>query len=234
MELVCRCHGFSGSCSLRTCWRELPTVHDISDALKEKHDEAVKVEVTIPRDGSPAFLQYLDPVTNRHVYPPNANLVYVEQSEDFCSTNGNFTRDRQCLPEELLPGSGSTGSSGMLGGIGYTNTDLREIAMAEHFPPCESFCCTGQYVEIVKTISQTCNCRFIWCCDVVCDTCTQNITEYRCTGWQEKYVPVINYVMSCDHISHFCTVMWMIASIISLTWCTCLLTGFFFTIVSAC
>lgn len=186
MELTCRCHGYSGSCSLKTCWRELPTTYDVSDVLKEKYDEAVQVEVSIPRDGSPASLRYRDPVTNQYTYPPGNSLVYVERSDDFCSMTGNFTRNRHCMPEENLPasaapGSGSSGSSGSVG-VYAPGTDLREIAMAEHFPPCETFCCNGQYVEEVKTISQTCNCRFVWCCDVVCDTCMYNVTEYRCTG----------------------------------------------------
>lgn len=183
MELTCRCHGYSGSCSLKTCWRELPTTYDISEILKEKYDEAVKVEVNIPRDGSPASLQYLDPQTNRYTHPPFNRLVYIEDSDDFCTMTGNFTRNRHCMPEENLPaGSGSTGSAGAATALAPVTTDLREIAMAEHFPACETFCCNGQYVEEVKTVSQTCNCRFVWCCEVVCDTCTYNVTEYRCTG----------------------------------------------------
>ena len=185
MDLACRCHGFSGSCSLETCWRELPTPYDISEALKKKYNEAVKVEVSIPRDGSPASLRYRDPVTNLYTYPPDSSLVYVEESDDFCTMTGNFTRNRHCMPEENLPsqdGSGSAGSSATGASYGLM-PDLREVAMAEHFPACETFCCNGEYVEEVKTVSQTCNCRFVWCCDVVCDTCTYNVTEYRCTGW---------------------------------------------------
>ena len=186
MELACRCHGFSGSCSLETCWSELPTSFDISDALKKKYDEAIKVEVSIPRDGSPASLRYRDPVTNQYTYPPDSSLVYVEESDDFCTTTGNFTRNRHCMPEENLPvsqaGSGGSAGSSATGASYGLMPDLREVAMAEHFPPCETFCCNGEYVEEVKTVSQTCNCRFVWCCDVVCDTCTYNVTEYRCTG----------------------------------------------------
>ena len=186
MELKCRCHGLSGSCSVKTCWRELPTLYDISDALKIKYDEAVKVEVSVPRDGSPASLRYFDPVFNRYTNPPDLSLVYVEDSDNFCSRTGNFTRNRQCMPEENLPSSEGSGSSEiLLAGASdgpLLQPDMKEVAMEEHFPACETFCCNGQYVEEVKTVSQSCNCRFIWCCRVVCDTCTYNVTEYRCTG----------------------------------------------------
>ena len=165
---------------METCWRELPSTYDVSDVLKEKYDEAVRVEVSIPRDGSPAELIYYDPATDSYTYPPDNSLVYVEQTEDFCSMTGNFTRNRHCMPEENLPAG--SGSSGVSGALAPANTDLKEIAMAEHFPACETFCCNGEYVEEMKTISQTCNCRFVWCCEVVCDTCTYNVTEYRCTG----------------------------------------------------
>lgn len=47
MRTECKCHGLSGSCTLRTCWRKLPLFRDVATRLKEKFDGAAKV---IPGD----------------------------------------------------------------------------------------------------------------------------------------------------------------------------------------
>merc|ERR1712079_114439 len=39
MLMKCRCHGVSGSCNLKTCWRSLPRFADVGDYLKEKYDK---------------------------------------------------------------------------------------------------------------------------------------------------------------------------------------------------
>lgn len=41
MELRCRCHGLSGSCSLKTCWQTLPDFQLIGAYLRKKYDASV-------------------------------------------------------------------------------------------------------------------------------------------------------------------------------------------------
>ena len=43
MRTECKCHGLSGSCTLRTCWRKMPLFRDVGNRLKEKFDGAAKV-----------------------------------------------------------------------------------------------------------------------------------------------------------------------------------------------
>ena len=166
MKLACRCHGVSGSCSVKTCWRELPTIYEISDTVKNKYKQAVKVEAHFPRDGSPAFLHYYDHLSNEHRVPADDELVYLKESDDYCSLQSNYTKNRFCMPEETS-------------GSGYT---LKQTAMAEYYPTCESFCCSGEYVSNTILVEQSCHCTFVWCCEVVCEKCSHNITESRCTG----------------------------------------------------
>lgn len=40
----CKCHGMSGSCTMKTCWMKLSSFKVIGDRLKEKFDGASKVD----------------------------------------------------------------------------------------------------------------------------------------------------------------------------------------------
>ena len=45
MIMMCRCHGTTGTCVWKTCWRELVSFRQIGHILKEKYDAAIKVKV---------------------------------------------------------------------------------------------------------------------------------------------------------------------------------------------
>jgi hypothetical protein len=45
MKIDCKCHGVSGSCELRTCWRAMPTFRKVGDVIKEKFDGATEVKL---------------------------------------------------------------------------------------------------------------------------------------------------------------------------------------------
>ncbi len=162
MERACKCHGFSGSCSIKTCWNELPTIYKIGDDIKQLYDKAKEVELYQPTSG-PSFLRYME--DGEYIIPSTADMVYLDESPRYCAASSNFTSQRQCMPQSALNGSE------------FSNTDMKE-----HYPPCETFCCNGGYQTYHKTEVTSCNCNFVWCCEVVCQTCTTNVTEYRCTG----------------------------------------------------
>ena len=160
----CRCHGVSGSCTSQTCWTELPEYYQVGDVLKMKYDNAIKVSVT----RYSGILQYFDSILNIYKPATLSNLVYLEKPANYCSSQQNFTQNRQCLPQAMLDAK-------MRG-------QVKASSMQEFFPPCERFCCSGQYMTETVTMTETCNCSFVWCCDVQCQTCTVNVTRYRCTG----------------------------------------------------
>lgn len=93
LELKCKCHGVSGSCSIRTCWRGLQDLKDIAMDLKTKYLSATKVvhrpmgtrKQLVPKD--------ID------IRPVRENeLVYLQSSPDFCTKNDKLgsigTQDR--------------------------------------------------------------------------------------------------------------------------------------------
>lgn len=45
MKMHCRCHGVSGSCELKTCWKFMPSFNEIGNILKQKYGNAVLVNI---------------------------------------------------------------------------------------------------------------------------------------------------------------------------------------------
>jgi len=80
-SVSCKCHGVSGSCSLKTCWLQLADFRRVGDLLKEKYDGASAMRVS--RRGR---LELLDQRFNQ---PAAADLVYTESSPDYCLRNGS-------------------------------------------------------------------------------------------------------------------------------------------------
>uniref|UniRef100_A0A8C2E6L8 Protein Wnt n=1 Tax=Cyprinus carpio TaxID=7962 RepID=A0A8C2E6L8_CYPCA len=114
LEMKCKCHGVSGSCSVKTCWKGLQDINSISADLKSKYLSAIKV---IPRQIGTR--RQLVP-REMEVRPVGENeLVYLVSSPDYCSQNakqGSFgTTDRQC--NKTATGSESCGL--MCCGRGY-------------------------------------------------------------------------------------------------------------------
>lgn len=79
MKLECKCHGVSGSCSLRTCWLAMSDFRRTGDYLRKKYNTAI--EATMNQDGT-GFM-----VADKDFKGSTKNeLVYVENSPDYCLT----------------------------------------------------------------------------------------------------------------------------------------------------
>lgn len=93
LEMKCKCHGVSGSCSIRTCWKGLQELRDVAADLKTRYLSATKV-VHRPMG------------TRKHLVPKDldirpvkdSELVYLQSSPDFCMKNekvgSHGTQDR--------------------------------------------------------------------------------------------------------------------------------------------
>ncbi|UYV81996.1 WNT6 [Cordylochernes scorpioides] len=145
---VCKCHGMSGSCTLQSCWRKLPSFRTVGAELKARFDGASKV--TAGNDGS-GFV----PVGGPSLKPPGpSDLVYLEDSPNYCEPDrraGSLgTRHRLC----------NHSSAGVEG--------------------CDLLCCGRGYQTSRMPEKVHCQCRFHWCCEVVCSTCTRVKLISRC------------------------------------------------------
>lgn len=95
IKISCKCHGPTGSCKLKTCWRSLPHFRLVGDHIKEKFDSGTKVEVRLI--GSKRVLIPQSP----DIKPPTIDdLVFLDTSPDFCIADlakGTLgTQGRQC------------------------------------------------------------------------------------------------------------------------------------------
>ncbi|KAI0227270.1 Protein Wnt-1 [Lamellibrachia satsuma] len=100
----CKCHGMSGSCTLKTCWMRLPSFRTVGTALKDRFDGASKVlqgnsvNRGDRRKRSRRF--NLIPVDSNHKPPSLRDLVYYENSPNYCERDNSIgfkgTRGREC------------------------------------------------------------------------------------------------------------------------------------------
>ncbi|KFD56589.1 hypothetical protein M514_02693 [Trichuris suis] len=147
MKLMCKCHGVSGSCTVRLCWRRMADFHTIGQSLSEKFDGAVKVKFSGMRHKLKPYVAGLKKPTKR-------DLVYLQQSPDFCQEDSLLsiygTKGRKCERD----GYGTNG--------------------------CAMLCCGRGYTTVVAEEVRDCKCKFQWCCEVKCEKCKYVMEEHHC------------------------------------------------------
>jgi len=180
MKMRCRCHGVSGSCGVKTCWRSVPPFREVGDQLKKKYETSVEISpkpASLLSEFTPSFVTVLPLISSSSVYPSSAaaaaaaalrrrekrkrrepisdtELVFVDRSPNYCRPD---------------PGRGVFGTRG------------RECRRGSYGPEsCESLCCgRGFNVEEVRRVER-CHCRFVWCCEVKCKACETVEKRYTC------------------------------------------------------
>nr|AHY22358.1 Wnt3 [Paracentrotus lividus] len=153
MELRCKCHGVSGSCELKTCWWEMAPFRKLGDTLKTKYDMAAEMAVERQRKGR-TFVEELAPRYDDFKEPTSNDLIYYDQSPDFCTYD---------------PEVGSFGTQG------------RECNRTSHgIDGCELLCCGRGHNTMTVVRRERCDCVFVWCCKVVCKECVRVIDVHTC------------------------------------------------------
>ncbi|NXM60146.1 WNT4 protein, partial [Illadopsis cleaveri] len=79
MKVECKCHGMSGSCEVRACWKVMPPFRQVGSVLKEKFQGAT--EVYPKRVGSRKLLV---PKSSRFKPYTAHDLAYLRASPDSC------------------------------------------------------------------------------------------------------------------------------------------------------
>jgi len=154
MLMKCRCHGVSGSCEFKTCWRSLPKFAEIGKYLKSKYDRsAVKVSDKFKYPKLDRYRRGAKKMPDK--LPVNKkSLVYIQKSPDYCQDDAKAgvigTAGRKCNAK-------SKGRDG-----------------------CNFLCCGRGYRTEVVVEYEKCKCKFVWCCKVICRQCRRRKHYHTC------------------------------------------------------
>ncbi|XP_070496640.1 protein Wnt-4 isoform X1 [Chironomus tepperi] len=157
METKCKCHGVSGSCTMKTCWRKLSDFNATAAALRVKYHQALRKVTYTKASRRAAKREQRERVVTigtgfngrnfgilETTDPDYETLFYLEQSPTFCA----LTKGRQCSSPEN----------------------------------CANLCCGRGYTTRVIKQVEKCKCRFAnnRCCTIVCDYCERYEDRYYC------------------------------------------------------
>lgn len=131
MTTECKCHGISGSCSIKICWRRMPDIEEVARRLRDQFDVAIRV---IPSNDGRHFI----PDGTGRRPPGREKLVYAQDSPDFCRYNRKFgslgTHGRLCNVTSI----GNDGCSNLCCYRGYSSHIHNEVTNCR----CSfTFCC---------------------------------------------------------------------------------------------
>ncbi|XP_064473250.1 protein Wnt-7b-like isoform X2 [Ornithodoros turicata] len=185
----CKCHGVSGSCTMKTCWKTLPAFSQVGNYVMQRYHKAKRVAPYYgphrpPPGPTPRPLYLRLRTTRLHPLPkaiggrststsrrnPNALMPSGNPSQpkrpkvrDLVYLHGS---PNYCEPDQA---KGSPGTAGRSCNRTSTGTD-----------GCDIMCCGRGYNTHQYTRTWQCNCKFHWCCFVNCDTCSERTEEYTC------------------------------------------------------
>ncbi|CAG5127335.1 unnamed protein product, partial [Candidula unifasciata] len=143
-DIQCKCHGVSGDCSVKICWRKMRSFREIGAALKQKFDGASFVRWDKKRNRLKRY-------TGKQKRPTKKDLVYLAESPDFCEYNPDYgslgTRGRQCNKSSY----GLDGCTLMCCGRGYQTLVIEERQDCD----CKfHWCCRVECKKCTKVIEK--------------------------------------------------------------------------------
>ncbi|XP_071502660.1 protein Wnt-9a-like [Diadema antillarum] len=153
VQKVCKCHGISGACTTQTCWKQLGLFHDVGGDIKQRYERAVQVILANRADGE-----------NELVRRRAARRGDAGREATASPGKGDLVYER-ASPDFCSPSIYSEGTGG------------REC---DKVRTCDSLCCGRGYNIRSVMVTRACQCRFHWCCDVICQRCTTREEIHLC------------------------------------------------------
>uniref|UniRef100_A0A183T256 Protein Wnt n=1 Tax=Schistocephalus solidus TaxID=70667 RepID=A0A183T256_SCHSO len=161
MQRYCRCHGTSGSCTMKTCYRQTPTMRTIGNQLKLMYQEASQVirDNTIPdswgQNSRPTDIG--GPVIQLNRWNPRRQREVSSNPPLYWSPQ----RHRQRYPRpSLIKVKHTTASSPSSHVFPRSPRDLRpstqELVYFER-PPEDLFCNANPHLHLTGTFDRECN-----------------------------------------------------------------------------
>lgn len=132
----------------------LPTMKKVANKLKEHYKLSVHAKIQL----SSAISQHpniVDRKTKVRVHPNK--MIHFTPSPDYCKPNAAYnikgTAGRDCT------------------------LDKNQTSSSHH---CNNLCCDHGYEEYKQPVAKLCNCKFVWCCEVRCNTCFEHKIRHKC------------------------------------------------------
>ena len=187
----CKCHGISGSCTVRTCWRQLSTFLAVGNILKDKYENSYKV------------ITYTNHATANSHDPEELTLEnvsgnYVTPLKN--SNSGSLNKSRRARRKSRYPSNRVQGSkkhnkdSGGLTPRSNVMVHLEDsptFCQQTRYSPgtrgricdhsnCDVMCCGRGYNIQSVLRKRACQCQVHWCCYVECNQCINEEEVYLC------------------------------------------------------
>lgn len=169
MARKCTCHGTSGSCSTKTCWKHTPDFVKVGKIIKDLYFNAFKLE---PDNRATIYHTPVEP-SCRHC---NKNLNTLKYKEAFYPDISHLSYPNLGVSiNRLVFFEDSPDYCNKIKSIGHHGTKGRfcnKMAPAESMESCRNLCCGRGARSYKVSLVERCNCKFHWCCYVVCGNCT--------------------------------------------------------------
>ncbi|KAJ7329680.1 hypothetical protein JRQ81_015854 [Phrynocephalus forsythii] len=78
MSVDCRCHGVSGSCALKTCWKTMSSFEKVGRLLKEKYESSIQISDRLKKK-----IRRKEK-SQRKIPVSKEDLLYVNRSPNYC------------------------------------------------------------------------------------------------------------------------------------------------------
>ncbi|TEA34618.1 hypothetical protein DBR06_SOUSAS16210032 [Sousa chinensis] len=125
MSLDCRCHGVSGSCAVKTCWKTMSSFEKIGRLLKDKYENSVQISDKIKRK------MHRREKDQRKIPIHKDDLLYINKSPNYCVEDKKLgipgTQGRECNRTS----EGADGCNLLCCGRGYNTHVVRHVERCE-------------------------------------------------------------------------------------------------------
>ncbi|GAB6023024.1 Protein Wnt-9b [Chamberlinius hualienensis] len=194
----CKCHGVSGTCTMKTCWKQMANFNEIGQILKLKYDRSVMADASNVASLTPSSKfkkthKYSSHSKFRHKHFNNVKTPKHHVNKNQTKTEVVFKLDAPVLksPLKLRKNNATTALAAKPSELVYLDKSPDFCQKSRYLPGtsgrvcdrgagCHILCCGRGHNIQLKTISSSCQCKVIWCCNVECQVCQEEKEIYTC------------------------------------------------------
>lgn len=199
LQVKCKCLGVSGSCAVKTCWRQMTTFQQSGTRLKKKYNRAKMVDLSANQVTRESHLVVVRP--RDHIEEDsNSNSRAVRKSQltnslshvlgssnsrhsTSASHTGRNSKNRQEVGRKI----GKRTLAYLEKSPNFCESNKFSAGMSgrtcRNKQSCDDFCCGLGYNVKWYMKKGPCNCRMLGedgCCEVKCDTCFTKLEALVC------------------------------------------------------